>query len=99
MKHKAHRLANRVLAVACALMLTALAFAQGSGAEAHEFNFRAIVYGISNGFLTAFLVDLNAWSKSKATDSFDWKLAFKRWLAGAVTGVTTAIGWDVMVKF
>lgn len=97
---KAHRFANRLLAVVFVFLLTAFAFAQGSGVEG--FNLKGIVYGVGNGFLTAFLVDFNAWSKAKAKDGdpgFDWKLAFKRWVAGAVTGLTTAIGWDVLVTF
>jgi len=51
---------------------------------------KKIVAGAVSGFLGAFVVDLNAWKK--ATGSFDWGLAAKRWVSGAVSGAMAALG-------
>lgn len=48
-------------------------------------NWKTMVAGAVGGFLSAVVVDLNAWSKSGG--EFDWGLALKRWLAGAVSGL------------
>lgn len=53
-----------------------------------------MIAGATSGFLAALVVDLNAWSKSK--DPFDWALAVKRWLAGAVTGLLGGGGIGVV---
>ena len=57
---------------------------------------RQIVSGAVSGFLAAFLVDLNAWShstpKGKPNKPFDWGMAFKRWVSGAVSGALAALG-------
>jgi hypothetical protein len=45
-----------------------------------------------SGFVSAFLVDCNAWLKSGEDTKFDYALAFKRWVAGAVSGAVTALG-------
>ena len=49
-----------------------------------------------SGFVAAFLVALNSWSKSppdgKPNAPFDFGLAFKRWIGGAVSGATAAWG-------
>lgn len=52
---------------------------------------KTIIAGAVSGFLSAFVVDLNAWSKSDGK-AFDWALAVKRWIAGAVAGVTAMFG-------
>lgn len=54
-------------------------------------NYRNLIAGAVSGFLAAFVVDLNAWSKTSG--AFDWLLAFKRWVAGAVAGATAALGF------
>lgn len=46
--------------------------------------------GAVSGFVAAAVVDVNAWAKSN--EPFDWVLAFKRWVAGAVSGLTAAFG-------
>ena len=43
------------------------------------------------GFLGAVVVDLDKW-KTADSDQFNWKLALKRWIQGAVTGAITALG-------
>jgi hypothetical protein len=43
------------------------------------------------GLLGAVVVDLDKW-KTADSDHFDWKLAVKRWIQGAVTGAITALG-------
>lgn len=54
-------------------------------------NWKLIIAGATSGFLSAFVVDLNAWSKYNGS-KFNWNLAFKRWVAGAVTGAIAATG-------
>lgn len=60
-------------------------------------NWKTIVAGAAIGFVSALLVDLDAWAKSKPGDGdrlpFDWGLALKRWVAGAVAGATGALGF------
>lgn len=51
---------------------------------------KKLVAGAVAGFVSALVVDLHAWSDS--TGSFDWQKALKRWVAGAVTGATSAAG-------
>lgn len=62
---------------------------------------KLIIGGGLTGFLSAAIVDINAWSKStpkgEKNTAFDWGLAFRRWVAGAITGATTAAGWHVTV--
>ena len=53
-------------------------------------NYRAIATGALSGFLSALLIDVNAWSRSQS--AFDWGLAAKRWIAGAATGALAALG-------
>lgn len=66
-------------------------------------NFKVIIAGAVSGFVSAFVIDLNAWCKStpkgKENAKFDWALAFKRWVAGAMSGAATAAGWDVAIEF
>ena len=55
-------------------------------------NWKALIAGAVSGFVSAALIDLNAWSKSDGP--FSLKLAFKRWVAGAISGATAAAGWS-----
>lgn len=55
------------------------------------FDVRKLIAGAVSGFFSAFVVDLHAWSKAGGA-AFDWGLAVKRWVAGAVTGLTAAMG-------
>ncbi len=59
-------------------------------------DWKKIVAGAVSGLVTAVLIDINAWSKAPSGSPFDWKLAFKRWVAGAVSGATAALGVDQM---
>ena len=52
---------------------------------------KKIVAGALSGALAAVVIDVNAWSKSDAP--FDLKLAFKRWIAGAISGIVVALGF------
>jgi hypothetical protein len=54
------------------------------------FDIKKLIAGAASGFLAAFVVDINAWSKSK--EPFDWQLAVKRWVAGAIAGASGAFG-------
>jgi len=58
------------------------------------FDVKKIIAGAVSGFVAAAVVDINAWSKT--TGAFSWTLAFKRWIAGAVSGATAAIGVGVI---
>ena len=51
-----------------------------------------IVMAAVSGFLSALIVDLQAWQKSGG-QGFDWKLAFGRWVSGAVAGLLTGLGF------
>lgn len=42
------------------------------------------------GFATAFVIDLQKWSKSRR--KFNWALASRRWIAGTATGLIAALG-------
>ena len=53
---------------------------------------KKIIAGALSGFVSAFLVDLNAWKSNEAMEHFNWALAIKRWLAGAVSGALTGLG-------
>ena len=53
---------------------------------------KKVVAGALSGFVSAFLVDLNAWKSNEAMEHFNWALAIKRWLAGAVSGALTGLG-------
>ena len=58
-------------------------------------NIKALIAGAVSGFVSAFVVDLHAWSQD-ADGDFNWMLAAKRWVAGAVSGATAAAGFGVM---
>lgn len=53
-----------------------------------------ILKGAIAGAVSAAVVDINAWAKSSTP--FDWKLAIKRWVAGAMTGATAAAGMTAL---
>ncbi len=55
---------------------------------------KTIIAGAVSGFVSAFLVDLHAWSTSDAP--YDWTKALKRWVAGAVSGSAAAAGMGSM---
>lgn len=57
-------------------------------------SFKSLIAGAVSGFLSAFLVDLNAWKKSPGV-AFNWSLAIQRWILGAVTGAYggSGAGW------
>jgi predicted lysophospholipase L1 biosynthesis ABC-type transport system permease subunit len=57
------------------------------------FDFKKIVAGAVSGFVAAAVVDVHAWSKS--AEPFNWTLAIKRWVAGAISGATAALGIGV----
>ena len=52
---------------------------------------KLIISGALCGFFSAALTDINAWAKSDS--QFDWKLAIKRWIAGALTGLAGSAGF------
>lgn len=52
---------------------------------------KKIIAGTVSGFVSALLVDLDAWKKS-AGAGFDYGLAFKRWVVGAVSGALAGLG-------
>jgi hypothetical protein len=73
----------------------------------NEFLKRLIVGGLG-GFVSAALVDLSAWSRSSGSASlggdsegevaaFDWGLAVRRWVSGAVSGAMTAGGFTAVI--
>lgn len=53
---------------------------------------KRLIAGALSGFVAAVLVDIHAWS-SAGDVAFDWTKALKRWVAGAVSGALTAIGF------
>lgn len=55
---------------------------------------KKIIAGAVSGLLAAFVVDINSWSKSDGV--FDWTLAIKRWVSGAVVGAVGALGIGVL---
>lgn len=61
---------------------------------------KAVIAGAVSGFVSALVIDVSAWSKSNKKDgsAFDFKLAFQRWIAGAMTGGMAAMGWNATVE-
>lgn len=51
---------------------------------------KKVIAGAVSGFISAALVDLHAWVKSEG--SFNYALALKRWIAGAISGALGALG-------
>jgi hypothetical protein len=66
---------------------------------------KRVLVGALAGFVSAVLVDLNAWSRSVSSEpenmdglaAFDWSLAVRRWISGAVSGAMTAGGFASVV--
>lgn len=54
------------------------------------FDVKKLVAGAIAGAAAAFVVDINAWSKTDKP--FKWDLAVKRWVSGAITGAMAALG-------
>jgi hypothetical protein len=48
--------------------------------------------GAASGFIAALLVDVHSWSKYPEGSAFDWNLAVKRWIGGAVAGAAMSMG-------
>lgn len=64
-------------------------------------NFTGILTGAIGGFLSAVLVDVNAWGHSGNPGDrpkFDWGLAAKRWVAGSVAGAVAGIGIGIGIQ-
>lgn len=55
---------------------------------------KKVLAGAVSGAVGAFLADLHAWSKS--TGAYDWGLAAKRWIGGAIGGAMGALGMSDM---
>jgi hypothetical protein len=55
-------------------------------------NYKVLVSGALTGFLGAFLADLHAWSQAPTGAAFAWSSAFKRWVAGALSGALAGVG-------
>lgn len=55
-------------------------------------NTKVLISGAVTGFVGAFLADLHAWSVAPAGSTFAWNSAFKRWVAGALSGALAGIG-------
>ena len=56
-----------------------------------------VIAGAFSGLLSAMMVDLDKW-KTSVDAQFDFKLAAKRWLAGAVSGAAAALGFGAAVQ-
>ena len=58
---------------------------------------KKIIAGAVAGIVSAAVIDIDAWAKWKADDhdgaAFDWGVAVKRWVSGAVSGVLAALGF------
>jgi len=57
---------------------------------------KKVIAGAISGFVSAFMVDFGKW-KATPDLSYDWKLAIKNWLLGAVGGAVTAFGFGNVV--
>lgn len=55
-------------------------------------DWKQIAAGAASGFLSAFIVDLMAWSKTPEGTTFGWRTAAKRWVAGAIAGAGIGAG-------
>lgn len=53
---------------------------------------KKIIAGAVSGFAAAFVVDVMAWSKAPKGEVFDFGIAVKRWIAGAMSGIAGAMG-------
>ena len=52
---------------------------------------KKIVVGAVGGFLSAVVVDFGKW-KATPDLKFNWVLAIKNWIAGAITGALAGLG-------
>lgn len=55
-------------------------------------NYKLILAGAISGLASAVVVDLNAWSHTPGAP-FDWGLALRRYIKGAITGALSASGF------
>ncbi len=55
-------------------------------------NMNKIGAGALGGLVAAIVVDLHAWTRTPG--AFDWSLAGRRWVAGAMAGVLAALGLE-----
>ena len=55
-------------------------------------DYEKIITGAVAGLLAAVTVDVNAWKSYPDDKPYNWAVAFKRWIAGAVTGAVAALG-------
>lgn len=55
---------------------------------------KKLIAGAVSGFVAAVLVDIHAWSVGQG--AYDWAKAFKRWVAGAISGASAAAGLTVI---
>lgn len=53
-----------------------------------------VLKGAAVGFAVMFAKDIDSWAKAPAGAAFDWGIASKRWVAGAIAGAITALGLD-----
>lgn len=56
-------------------------------------NWERVAAGAVSGLLAAVWVDVDAWKKAPLAEPFDWKLAIRRWVAGAFAGALAAAGF------
>jgi len=59
--------------------------------------YNILLTGAMCGFLGAVCIDLDAWKRAPKDSKFEWDLAIKRWIAGAVIGVTAALSHEFSV--
>lgn len=55
-------------------------------------NIKPIAISAVAGLIAAIKTDVNAWEHSEPGLKFDWKLAFRRWAAGAFFGAVAGAG-------
>lgn len=58
-------------------------------------NYKLIITAMVGGFIAALAVDISAWARSNG-EKFDWGLAFKRWVAGAISGLSAGLTGNVL---
>lgn len=51
---------------------------------------RKVLSGAASGLVSAILIDIHAWSQTPGP--FDWPLALRRWVAGALAGLASGLG-------
>ena len=55
-------------------------------------DWKKIIAGATSGLVAAFLIDVHAWQSDASGSKFDWGLAIRRWITGAISGGMTAAG-------